>query len=117
MNVPEQETPWLPSKPEDLPFSLTLVNPHGTRHIGLNEKTGIWHRVWQNRPPEPLHTGEAVFLRPSDVDQIIKASMMWSAKNWDKPRAGMLNDELAEGVKQLVLHYAAAAGEVPKTRT
>jgi hypothetical protein len=114
--VPEQETPWMPTHPDQLPWTVSLINRHGIRHLGLSDDTGIWHRLWENRPPEPMHAGEAIFLRPSDVDQIIKASMYWSGKHWSNPRAGMLNDEIAEGVKQLVLHYAAAAGEVPKTR-
>ena len=108
----EQETPWMPGH-EHAPFTVALVNPHGTRHLGFDLQTGIWHRLWQHRPPEPLHTGEAVLLRPSDVDLIIKTSMSWSARNWGHQRAGMLTDELAAGVKQLVLHYAASAGHYP----
>jgi hypothetical protein len=77
--APDQETPWIPKDPNDLPFTVTLLNPHGTHHLGFDLETGVWHRLWQHRAPDPLHTAEAVHLCPSDVDLIIKTSAGWSA--------------------------------------
>lgn len=113
MRMSEQETPWSPG-PHDTPFAFTLVNPNGTGHLAFDQESGVWHRIWQHRAPQPLHTGAAVLLRPSDIGTIIKISMNWSGTNWRKPRAGLLIDELAEGVQQVVLYYARAAGESPK---
>lgn len=105
-----EETPWMPESPEQLPFPVTLASPDGTRHLAFDSEAGRWYRLWQRRDPELLHTREAVFLRPSDVDLIVKVSSGWSAENGGRPRAGELIDELAEGVKELVLHFAKAAG-------
>ncbi len=108
--MPQPEQPWSPSTPEDIPFDITLASPDGTRHLAFDNKAGRWYRLWQRRAPEPLHTGEAVFLRPSDVDQIIKITNIWTVRLPDHPRSGPLIDELADGVKQLVLHFASQAG-------
>lgn len=104
------EQPWMPSTPKGMPFDITLASPNGTRHLAFDNATGRWYRLWQNRAPEALHTGEAIFLRPSDVDQIVKFTNIWSVRNPDNPRMGQLIDELADGVKQLVLHFANQAG-------
>jgi len=110
--VPEErERPWTPS-PAQAPFAFILANPEGDRHLAFDEETGRWLRLWQHREPEPLHTGRAVLLRPSDVDSIIKISSVWSMRNAGAERADDLIDELAEGVRQLVLHFARAAGAV-----
>ena len=105
-----EEEPWMPESPDQLPFLTTLASPNGTRHLAFDDEAGRWYRLWQFRDPELLHTSEAVFLRPSDVDVIIKVSSSWSAGHDGRPRAGELIDELAEGVKELVLHFAKAAG-------
>ncbi|MEU9671641.1 hypothetical protein AB0E25_40185 [Streptomyces bobili] len=65
--------------------------------------------MWQHRQPEPLHTGDAILLRPSDIDQIIKFSMIWVKNHPTHPRSSDLSDELAAGAKAVVLHFAQAA--------
>ncbi|MFC8668551.1 hypothetical protein [Streptomyces sp. NPDC057199] len=106
MSQPEQ--PWHPG-PNDLPFTTNLINPHGDRHLGFNDEEGRFYRLWQHRQPEPLHTGDAVLLRPSDVDQIIQFSVLWVKNHPSDPRSNTLTDELAAGVKAVVLHFAQAA--------
>ncbi|MFI5808921.1 hypothetical protein [Streptomyces sp. NPDC051561] len=106
MNLPEQ--PWQPG-PNDLPFTLHLINPHGDRHLGFNEKEGRYYRLWQHRAPEPLDTGEAMFLRPSDINQIISHAMVWVRSHPQDPRGYTLIDEVAAGAKGLVMHFAQAA--------
>jgi hypothetical protein len=72
----QQEQPWQPG-PNDLPFTTHLINPHGDRHLGFDEDEGRYYRLWQHKAPERLHTGEAIFLRPSDINQIISYAMIW----------------------------------------
>lgn len=86
-----------------------LINPHGDRHLGFNDVEGRFYRLWQHRQPEPLHTGDAILLRPSDIDQIIKFSMIWVKNHPTHPRSSDLSDELAAGAKAVVLHFAQAA--------
>jgi len=66
----QQEQPWQ-AGPEELPFTTHLVNRHGDRHLGFNDDDGRFSRLWRHTSPEPLHTGDAVLLRPSDIDRII----------------------------------------------
>ncbi|MBZ3908869.1 MULTISPECIES: hypothetical protein [Streptomyces] len=106
LSQPEQ--PWQPG-PNDLPFTTHLINPHGDRHLGFNDVEGRFYRLWQHRDPEPLHTGDAILLRPSDIDQIIKFSMIWVKNHPTNPRSSDLSDELAAGAKAVVLHFAQAA--------
>jgi hypothetical protein len=104
----QQEQPWQPG-PKDLPFTTSLINPHGDRHLGFNDEDGRFYRLWQYKSPEPLHTGQAILLRPSDVDQIIKFSMAWAMKHPTHPRSNALIDEVAAGAKAVVMHFAQAA--------
>jgi hypothetical protein len=108
--VPEPvEQPWAPTR-QQMPFDITLAGPDGTRHLAFDNHTGCWHRLWQHRAPQPVHTGEAVFLRPGDVDQIIVVTNIWTARHPGHPRSTALINELADGVKQLVLHLASRTG-------
>lgn len=104
----QQEAPWQPG-PKDLPFAISLINPHGDRHLAFNNEDGRFYRLWQYKSPEPLHTGQAILLRPSDVDQIIKFSMLWAMKHPTHPRSEALIDEVAVGAKAAVMHFAEAA--------
>lgn len=106
MSRPEQ--PWQPG-PNDLPFNTHLINPHGDRHLGFNDADGRFYRLWQHRRPEPLHAGDAILLRPSDIDQIIQFSMLWVKNHPTDPRSYALADEVAVGAKSAVLHFAQAA--------
>lgn len=105
----QTEQPWMPG-PADIPWTTALINPHGDRHLALNDQEGRFYRLWQHQSPEPLHTGDAIILRPSDIDQIIKFSMIWIMNNPGDPRCYELSDEIAAGAKALVLYYAKQAG-------
>jgi hypothetical protein len=101
----QQEDPWIPGR-SDIPWTVALINPHGDRHLAFNDREGRFYRLWQRRPPQPLHAGEAVLLRPSDVDHIIKTATTWIINNSAHPRAYELSDEIAAGTKALVTHFA-----------
>lgn len=105
MSQPEQ--PWIPG-PNDIPWGVCLFNPHGDRHLAFNEHEGRFYRLWQYQPPEPLHTGEAILLRPSDIDQIIKEAMIWVIRHPNDPRSYDISDEIAAGAKALVRHFTGA---------
>jgi hypothetical protein len=51
-------------------------------------------------------------MRPADIDEIIKVSGIWIVGNPDHPRAYELNDELAQGAKQALVHLARLAGQL-----
>lgn len=100
-----EETAWTPGR-SDLPWTISLINPDGDRHLGFNDKEGRFYRLWQHRRPEPLRTEEAIMLRPSDIDQIIKVASMWALKHADESRSGEILFEAAVGAKAVVVHFA-----------
>lgn len=105
----QPERPWVPD-PHDLPWTTHLLNPHGDRHLGFNDQEGRFYRLWQHQPPEPLHAGDAILLRPSDIDLIIKVAMIWVIQHPTDPRSYAVSDEIAAGAKAAVLHFAGLAG-------
>jgi len=105
--VDEKERPWLPG-PADAPFTLTLVSPAGINHLGFDVKTGQFHRLRQGRAPEALTADEAIRLRPSDIDMIIKIAGAWIVDHPHDARGGDLIDEIARGAKATVLHFAVS---------
>ena len=100
--------PWQPG-PNDLPFTTHLINPQGDRHLGFNDVEGRYYRLWQHKAPERLHTGDAIFLRPSDINQIISYANDWVRNHPEDPRGYELIDEVAAGSKAVVMHFAQAA--------
>ncbi|WP_194923700.1 hypothetical protein [Catenulispora pinisilvae] len=82
----------------------------GNRYLGFDTESGFWHRLWQHRGPRRLHAGKAMFLRPADVDQIIKIRCSWIAQHRGHQRTSALTDEIATGAKQLVIAFAGQAG-------
>lgn len=105
----QAEQPWMPG-PDDLPWTISLINPHGDRHLGFDDHEGRFCRLWQYLPPEPLTAGEAIMLRPSDTDQIIRVAMIWALEHPGDPRGPALVDEAAAGAKAVILHFAGLAG-------
>ncbi|MFI9455020.1 hypothetical protein [Amycolatopsis sp. NPDC052450] len=109
MSKPEE--PWMPGR-DDVPWTVALINPHGDRHLAFNGEEGRFYRLWQHQRPEPLHTGDAILLRPSDIDQIIKHCVIWITDHPGHPRSYALSDEMAAGAKAVVMHFATQAGAV-----
>ena len=67
--------------------------------------------VFQDRREQPLRASEAILLRPSDVDTIIKWTMVWCmGKGLGSDHASELVDDLANGVKVVILYFADRAG-------
>jgi hypothetical protein len=54
--------------------------------------------------------GDAILLRPSDIDQIIKVAMTWVVHNPTDPRSFAVVDEIAAGAKAVAVHFAERAG-------
>lgn len=103
------ERPWMPT-PDGDPTTTWLINRAGDRHLSFDARSGWWHRLWEDRRPEPISAADAVRLRPSDVDLILKMTNIWIMAHHDHPRAPALTDELAGGIKSVVVHFAAQSG-------
>ncbi|MGX6607489.1 hypothetical protein ACWKSP_35995 [Micromonosporaceae bacterium Da 78-11] len=102
------EQPWFPDQTR---WHTVLVNPHGIRHLAFDDQHGQWLRIYHDGTAQPMTAAEAIFLRPSDVDAIIKISMIWYGRQGLRhPRGGRLIDEVAAGAKNVILHFAERAG-------
>jgi hypothetical protein len=104
----EDEQPWFPGP--ELPWQFVLTNPEGTRHLAFDHQRGGWLRVFRDGSSKPLRPSEAVLLRPSDVDTIIKWTVAWGLEGGRGNRAQELVDDLAAGVKAAILYFADRAG-------
>lgn len=89
-----------------LPWQWVLLNPERTRHLAF--ETGQWLRIYEDMTAKPLTVGEAMALRPSDIETIIKWTVVWSRTDRTE-RADDIIDEMAAGVRGLV-HYLLARG-------
>ena len=106
--MPQPERPWSPG-PRDIPWSIALINPEGDRHLAFNDHEGRFYRLWQHQPPQAMHAAEAILLRPSDIDQIIKCSLSWMLNHPGHPRCYELGDEVAAGAKAVVVYFTQHA--------
>jgi hypothetical protein len=84
-----------------------LLNPEGTRHLAFEQ--GKWLRIYEDTTSKPLTVGDAMALRPSDIDTIVTWTVAWSKGNTTH-RADELIDELATGVRVLVHYLMSRAG-------
>lgn len=109
MSQPEQ--PWIPG-PGDSPWTVNLWNlATGDRHLAFDHENGRFYRLWQHRGPEELSTAEAILLRPSDIDLIIRNALWWCREHPDDPRGQTIGDDIARSSKTLVVHFARRAGD------
>jgi hypothetical protein len=99
-----QERPWIPGP--SIPWKMVLVNPEGDRHLAF--ESGQWLRIYENLSSEPLTPGAAMALRPSDIDTIIRWTVLYGRTDPGE-RADHLIDEMASGVRALV-HYLLTRG-------
>lgn len=97
-----QERPWRPGR--NVPWRMVLVNPEGDRHLAF--ESGQWLRIFEDLRSQPLTPGEAMALRPSDIDTIIRWTVAYGRTNPGQ-QADRLVDEMAAGVRALV-HYLIA---------
>lgn len=111
------EPPWQPDAaylaalPEQ---SMTLLSPAGRYHLMCDED-GQW---WHLRPggAHQIDAGQAAQLRPSDVDQIIKVTMIWAWRSVVGNQAPVDTrvpdaiDHLAAGIKTMIVSLAYRAG-------
>lgn len=94
-----QERPWVPGP--KVPWRMVLINPEDDRHLAF--ESGQWLRIFQDLRSQPLTPREAMALRPSDIDTIIRWTVTHSRTNPGE-QADRLIDEMATGVRVLV-HY------------
>jgi len=94
-----------------VPWEMVLASPEGTRHLAFDRRQGTWLRIFQDRREQRLRASEALLLRPSDVDTIIRWTVEWCmGKGLGSDRATELVDDLANGVRVVILYFAERAG-------
>lgn len=90
---------------------MVLINPEGTRHLSFDMKQGSWFRLLENDHPYPLSVDEAIRLRPSDVDTIIRWTMVYCLQHGIKSKqVTTLIDDLAYGMKVTLSYLIQRAG-------
>ena len=87
-----------------------LASPAGVNHLGFNRAGAQWLHLQQVGPPARISAGEAILLRPADIDVIIKISWIWAQSHAGHPRSFELSDEISAAAKAVLMHYAQAAG-------
>jgi hypothetical protein len=109
MTQGENERPWMPGS--EVRWEMVLASPDGTRHLAFDSQRGTWLRIFQDRREQPLRASEAILLRPSDVDTVIKWTMVWCmGKGLGSDQASELVEDLANGVKVVISYFADRAG-------
>ena len=104
MTRSNEERPWTPGP--EIPFQWVLVSPDGTRHLAFEK--GQWFRIYSDRTTERLSVTETMALRPSDIDTIIRWTVLWCMEAGVRnKRATELIDNLAEGARNLVVYLAS----------
>lgn len=100
-----EERPWVPGP--DVRWQWLLVSPDGTRHLAFEK--GQWLRIYADHTTERLSVTETMALRPSDIDTIIKWTMLWCMDaGAGTERATELIDDLADGARNLVVYLVSA---------
>lgn len=100
----KDERPWMPGP--DVPFQWILASPDGTRHIAFEK--GQWFRIYADRKTERLSVTETMALRPSDIDTIIRWTVLWCRDaGAGSKRANELIDDMADGARNLVVYLAS----------
>jgi hypothetical protein len=108
MTQSAQERPWKPSSGGP---GLVLVNPEGTRHLMFADDKGQWYRIFESGTSQPLQVDEAIRLRPSDVDTIIKWTFVWCLQQASgDERVTKLIEDLAYGLKVTISYLIQQAG-------
>lgn len=87
---------------------MALTSPAGVNHLGFNRAGAQWLHLQPSGPPARITAGEAIMLRPTDIDQIIKLSWSWAQSNASHPRCMELSDEVSAGAKTVLMHFAQA---------
>jgi len=89
---------------------VILASPAGVNHLGFNEAGAQWLHLQQSGPPTGITAGEAIMLRPADIDFIIKKCWGWALTHSGNPRSYELCDEVSAAAKAVLMHFAQAAG-------
>src|SRR4051794_6418214 len=78
---------------------VILASPAGVNHLGFNHADAQWLHLQQFGPPTRITAGEAIMLRPVDIDLIIKTSWGWTLSHVGHPRGFELSDEISAAAK------------------
>jgi hypothetical protein len=90
---------------------MILLNPEGTRHLSFDPEQGVWYRLLEDDSPRELSVSEAVRLRPSDVDSIIKWTMLYCLRHSSESKhVNELIDDLADGMRVTISYLIQRAG-------
>jgi hypothetical protein len=90
---------------------MVLVNPEGTRHLSFDMERGAWFRLLENGSSSPLSVSDAIRLRPSDVDTIIKWTILYCLRHGSGSKhVNELIDDLADGMKVTISYLIQSAG-------
>lgn len=105
--LPDQR-PWAVQPHHFGGMDVVLASPSGVNHLGFSRAGAQWLHLKQSGPHGRITAGEAVLLRPVDIDQIIKISWEWAGSNPGHPRCLELSDEISSAAKSVLLHFAHA---------
>jgi hypothetical protein len=86
-----------------------LASPAGVNHLGFNQADAQWLHLKQAGQHARITAGEAIMLRPADIDLIIKISWGWAHEHPGHPRGLQLSDEIGPAAKAVLMHFAQAA--------
>ena len=102
---PDQH-PWTvqPHHLDDV--DAALASPTGVNHLGFTNADAQWLHLRPTGPHARITAGEAIMLRPADIDQIIKISWGWAQVNAGHPRCSELSNEVSAGAKAVLMHFA-----------
>jgi hypothetical protein len=104
----DEETPWVPGPQHLGDMQLILASPVGVNHLGFND--GQWFQLTQHAEATRISAADAILLRPSDIDQVIAVTCLWTLRHPSDPRATQLIDGLGVGAKIAIRHLGDLAG-------
>lgn len=104
---PDQR-PWAVQPHHFDDVDVVLASPAGLNHLGFDNAGGRWFLLQQFGSSLPISAGDAIMLRPADIDLIIKQSWGWAQSRAGHPRCLQLSDEISAGAKTILLHFASA---------
>lgn len=108
MGYQPDQRPWAVQPHHFDGVDVVLASPAGLNHLGFDHAGGRWFQLQQFGSPLPISAGEAIMLRPADINVIIKQSWGWAQSHAGRPRCLELSDEISAGAKAVLMHFANA---------
>ncbi len=107
--LPDVE-PWTVQPHHVDGVDVILQSPAGVNHLGFNRARAQWLHLQRSGAPLRITAGEAIMLRPADIDVIISTSWGWALAHGGDPRGYELSDEISAAAKAILMHFAQTAG-------